>query len=359
MKSQEKNQWNITYSYKYDLASFCNLFSRSEDLISLHEEGYDEFKDAIEGRPDLVELAQDMQRGGFDPRIVLVSAFDLVEYQGYDIEELVTVLEDKQKSRRLFDHYVIEEELVTEDIWREGIEPLLPRLAEMAKHVHENGFLTYWKENCKPKLHERSSELGAEASEYHVISEINSLLGPRYHLPLDHVTLQLSHFSAPFGTKLRGQSFLTDARWDLDDIISIALHEMIHPPFSRDKIDELAKFLWEDDLIQEAYEKQPEGSSYNTPLRFLEEHLTEGAHVFLGEKLGVIDSPLEYFVKHDQGSHVVSVIIYDHLKKKDVDEHASFEETIHEMKEKRILYPGELRKEYRRIYDESGVEPVY
>jgi len=349
------NTWKVTYSYKYDLASFCNLFSKSENLIDLHREGYERFEDIIDARPDFIELAQQMLEGGFDPRVVLVSAFDLIEHDGHDVEKLSSIIDDEEKRKRFHDYYVIEEQLISEDVWK-NLESILPLLSKMAKYVHKNGFLSYWKERCKPKLDKRREELQEQVSKYDVLGEINKLLGRDHRLPSDKVTLYLSQFSAPFGTKLYDQSFLADARWGIEEIVPIALHELIHPPFSRSKIGCIAECLKDDDLFKEAYDGQSNETTYNTHLRFLEEHLTEGAHVYLAEKFGLIESPLEYFVKHDNGSHVVSVLVYDYLKNGGMRDVDSFEEAVDNMIEKCLLQSGNLYKEYRRIYDETGIE---
>jgi hypothetical protein len=351
-------RWNIMYSYKYDLASFCNLFTKSDLLIDLHREGYDAFKDKIDAKPEYVQLARQMQQGGFDPRLVLVSVFDLTDYEGLEIEKLCSILDDAEQRQRVHDHYVHTEQLVTEEMWQR-VAPIIPLLGQMAQYAHHSGFAAYWKENCVPRLDRKARELQAKTAEYDIISEINQLLGAKYRLPLDTVTLQLSQFTAPFGSKLRNQSFLADLRWDLADIVAVALHEMIHPPFARGNMEEIARYLWEDDLLQEAYQSQPGGTPYNTPLRFLEEHLTEGAHLYLGEKLGVVSSPLAYLAAHDSGSHVISVLVYDYLKKGARGQADSFEEAVYRMIEKGILHPGSLRREYCRIYQEAGIKAPF
>lgn len=353
------NQWHITYSYKYDLASFCNLFTGSEQFIQLHAAGYEAFKKVIDSKPDFVRLAKRMQQGGFDPRIVLVSAFDLTDYNGFDIDKLCAVLEDAPQKRRLRQFYVDEEQLITGEAWQDNVEAILPVLSQMTGYIHHAGFIDYWKECCAPYLEQRTEEILCRAGEYNIIGEINSLLGPAHRLPFETVTLKLSHFSAPFGTKLRNQSFLADARWRLEENVAVALHEMIHPPFAREKIEKLALYLWDDDLLQEAYNSQPASTSYNTPLRFLEEHLTEGSHLYLGEKMGVVKSPLEYLVKHDKGSHVVSALLYDYLKRGAMDRVNSLEEAVQEMVHEGILCPGSMRRHYNRVYGKAGIKPAF
>ncbi len=352
------NTWKVTYSYKYDLASFCNLFTGSKDLIDLHSEGYERFKDIIDSRQDLIQVAKQMWAGGFDPRIVLVSAFDLVDHDGFDVEKLCTILDEEEEKKRFHDYYVLEEQLISEGVWK-NLDSILPSLSEMAKYVHNNGFLSYWQKECEPELDKTKKELKEQVSRYDVVGEVNKLLGPDHQLLLDTSTLYLSQFSAPFGTKLHDQSFLADARWGVEEIVPVALHEMIHPPFSRDKIGEIAEFIKEDDLFKEAYEGQNSDTTYNTPLRFLEENLTEGAHVYIADRFGLMESPLEYFVKHDDGSHVVSVLVYDYLNKGGMRDVDSFERAIENMIEEGILRPDNLRNEYCRIYREVGIEGAF
>lgn len=351
--------WNLRYSYKYDLAGFCNLFTCSEQLIELHKEGYESFIDLIDSRPDLVELARGMQQAGFDPRVILVSVFDMVDHHGSDMDVLCSLMEQPEKRELLKRYYVEEEQLVTDEIWHSNVEPLLPMLSNMVRYVHENGFHGYWVEVCEPKLESRIEEFKVPASEYDIVGEINDLLGPKYHLPLDEVTLYISPFSAPFGTKLRSQSFLADARWEFENMVAIALHELMHPPFSRDRIKDIAEYLWEDDLLQEAFGAQPPNTTYNTPLRFLEENLTEGAHVHLAEEMGVLKEPLKYLAEHDHGSHVVSVLLYHRLKSGIMDQFDSLEEAVEHMVVDGTLVPGNLRNGYRDIYATAGVEAPF
>ncbi len=352
------NTWEVTYSYKYDLASFCNLFSKSEKLIDLHKEGYERFEEIIDARPDLIKLAKQMVESGFDPRVVLVSAFDLVDHEGSDVNKLCSIIDDEEKRKRFHDYYIVEEQLISEEVWK-SLDSLLPSLSEMAKYVHKNGLLSYWEKECEPKIDKRRKVLLEQVSEYDVVGEVNKLLGPDHKLGFDNVRLYLSYFSAPFGTKLNDQSFLADSRWGVEEIVPIALHELIHPPFSRSKIGDIAELLSEDGLFQEAYEGQPSDSTYNTHLRFLEEHLTEGAHVYLADKFGLIESPLEYFVTHDNGSHVVSVLVYDHLKNGGMSKADSFEEAVDNMIKEGVLQPGNLRENYIRIYEEAGIDGAF
>lgn len=99
---------------------------------------------------------------------------------------------------------------------------------------------------------------------------------------------------------------------------------------------------------------QPSTTTYNTPLRFLEENLVEAAHVYLANKLGALRDPLRYFVTHDNGTHVVSPIVFRYLVAR-ANNFASFEQAVQEMVDSGILAAGALRHEYLSIYQEAGL----
>lgn len=91
----------------------------------------------------------------------------------------------------------------------------------------------------------------------------------------------------------------------------------------------------------------------------MEKNLTEGAHVYLGEKMGVVASPLEYLAHHDGGSHIISVLVYDYLKKGVMSQVDSFEEAVSEKIKEGALRPGYLRSEYCRIYQRAGIKAPF
>lgn len=349
------SQWLIKPSYKYDLASFCNLFTKDDFIIKRHENGYSHFKEKINKRPDLIGLAKEVYSSGFNPAVVLISFFDYTDYEGYDIEEICLVMDDENLLAQAKKYFIDETKLLTEQIW-ETMKPTIPLFSDMAKYIHNSGFLSYWKESCLSEIQQRCEEFNKSASKYSVIDEVNNLLGKGYELSLDTLTLYLCKFAAPYGSRLKNQSFTSDIRWDLHDAVATALHEMIHPPFEREKIAEIAELLWKDEFMCKADEKQRD---YNTPLRFMEENIVEGAHVYLAEKMGVIENPLQYFIDHDRGSHVASVIIYNELKNGIRENVDSLEVAIFKMIDKNVLEPGKLWENYHNIYKKAGLEKLH
>lgn len=105
-------KWNITTAYKYDLASVCNLFTQADQIVALHRDAYQKFEEVILARPELVEVAKAMYAFGFDPRVVLISVFDLIDYMGSDIDALTAPLNNRAFLHRLKDYYVFGARLI-------------------------------------------------------------------------------------------------------------------------------------------------------------------------------------------------------------------------------------------------------
>ena len=344
--------WNVTTSYKYDLAGFCNLFTLADNILSLHREGYERFREMIEAREDFIQLGRQLHQTGFDPRVILVSIFDLVDEHPSCLQEIEGILHSPAFHQTLRDYYVLKTRLVTADVW-EGVAAITPLLIEMAAYADNCGFREFWHEKCLPDIAKKCVEFSQQTHLYPVVERINALVGHEFRLPQQDLTLYLSKFSAPFGTSLWHQSFLSDMRWDLKKTVPIALHELLHPPFSRREIELLADELWADEFFKKAFEAQPKYTTYNTPLRFLEENLVEAAHVFLAHDMGLIEDPLRYFKEHDAGSHVLSPLIFEQLRKGIGREVRSYRDAIFLMKSEGILRPGKIEACYIALYDPS------
>ncbi|MBN2557755.1 MAG: hypothetical protein JXB33_03255 [Clostridia bacterium] len=60
-------------------------------------------------------------------------------------------------------------------------------------------------------------------------------------------------------------------------------------------------------------------------------------------------------VGHDSGSHVVSAIIYDALKRGYRNKCGSVEEIVWKLMDEGPLKPGSIKKSYLKIYKEAGL----
>jgi len=344
-------EWRIRPSYKMDLACFCNLFFEDPHGLKKHREGYERFKDVIKSRDDLGAFVKESFNKGLMVGVYAASVLALIDYDGYDIDEICKIFED-EAMYNIIEASVIENNIPIE-LYKGLLLPILPKLGDLLRYVHDNGFKEYWLGECLPELQSRIKEFEISSEKYPVIKAVNDLLGFK-KVQDEYLDLYLCKFVAPYGIGLN-HGFISDASWNFEDTVSVAVHELIHAPFSRKRIAEMTDILFEDDFVQEAKAKLPPTSGYSLPAMFIEENFVEGTHIYLSEKLGVEKDPLTYLINHDFGSHVLSVILYDALKKGYREKEESIEKVVERLMEENILTPGNMRKRYQEIYEEAGL----
>jgi len=346
-------EWTIKPSYKLDLASFSNLFCQKEDVIEKHKEGYKRFKDVIEARQDLIAFAKNLLEQGIIIGVNTATILSLVDYDGYDIDEICRILDD-ETMLPILENYVKEQNLPYQIY--EMMKMALPVISDLLHYTHNNGFYEYWLENCLPVIQTKCIEYEEACHKYPIISKVNELLGFE-SIKKEYVTLYLCSFNAPHGVGLKN-AFISDIRWNFDDTVAVAVHELIHPPFSRENIKKITELLWEDDFIREAKDRLPV-YSYHLPEEFIEENFVEGTHIYLSEKLGVEKDPLKYLIEHDNASHVISVILYDALKKGYREQVNTIEEVVEKLVQDGSLKPGSIRTKYKQIYEEANMDNMH
>ena len=69
--------------------------------------------------------------------------------------------------------------------------------------------------------------------------------------------------------------------------------------------------------------------------------------VYKSETIGLCQNPIEFLLEHDNGSHVLSVVLYDTFKKKPKLNHESFEDYLLDVLNEIDI--STLKEEYDRI----------
>jgi hypothetical protein len=344
------SEWQIIPSYKLDLACFCNLLTGAEMVLEKHKDGYDAFREIIHARPDLQAFADTLLQQGLMVGTATASLLSLSDYNGEDIEDICRLFDD-DSNHPLIKNYLLEGGFQGDISY--VLQSVLPVMSGMLKYFHAHGFHDYWREVSLPAIQDKLTSFQEAAVRYPVVSRVNQLLGFD-SIKSPQVTLYLCSFNAPYGIGLKN-AFISDIRWCFDDTVSVAVHELIHPPFDRAIIKQMAEAIREDEFFQEAKGRLPPSSGYHLPEEFLEENLVEGAHLYLGEQLGVVKDPLRYLLSHDFGSHVISIILYDALKKGYRDEARTLQETVERLIREDVLAPGQIKHCYMAIYQQAGL----
>lgn len=344
------NEWHITPSYKLDLACFCNLLTKAEMVLERHKDGYNAFSDIIHARPDLLAFADNLLQQGLMAGTATASLLSLSDYNGEKIEDICHIFDDDSNHPLITNHLI--ENSFSGDI-PFVLQSILPMMSDMLKYFHKQGFHDYWRKVSLPAILDKLTSFQEAAVRYPVVSRVNQLLGCE-SVKSPRVTLYLCSFNAPYGIGLKN-AFISDIRWCFEDTVAVAVHELIHPPFDRTVIRQMTEVIREDAFFQEAKGLLPPSSGYHLPEEFLEENLVEGTHLYLSELLGVEKDPLRYLLNHDFGSHVISVILYDALKKGYRDETRTIQETVERLIREGALAPGQIKQHYLAIYQQAGL----
>jgi len=163
----------------------------------------------------------------------------------------------------------------------------------------------------------------------------------------ESITVYLCAFAAPHGIKICGPNYISDIAFSKDITLGIAVHEMFHPPYDARNLDPELERLGEDPLLQHAFKTKDPKYGYATMTGFIEENVVEAMAISICHKIGLEDDPLGYFEKHDDGSHMLSVVLFDAFSKHPKSIEQPFEDYFRDLLD--LLPVGSLDREYKAI----------
>lgn len=302
----------IKESYNLDILNFLNVITGVDFYTKHHTAAYLKFKDLMsdEGRKYAKALAE-KTKGMISPYLTLV----ISSVEGFENVVLAELLENQELLKSSFSKY----SYFNPDNWENKRDMLKPT-AHLIRELEANGFKDYWIKERLPLIKEKQTELDVFMKEYNIQKELEVLLGKG--IKDNSITLYLCSFASPHGIKLCNPSYISDVAYSKETTLRIAIHEMFHPPYNRDRLKKELEALAEDSLIKEAFENQNPQFGYSTIQGFIEENVVEAMELYVSEKAGLIKDPLAYLDKHDEGSHVFSVVLLKYLKEqpKPIDE---------------------------------------
>jgi hypothetical protein len=80
---------------------------------------------------------------------------------------------------------------------------------------------------------------------------------------------------------------------------------------------------------------------------FIEENIVEAMAIFICHKLGLEKEPFAYFAKHDGGTHMLSVVLFEYFSRYPKSSNQTFEEYFRDLF--KVLPVGSLDREYEAI----------
>lgn len=331
-------KFNVQYSYNLDLVNSINVLTGESLYLDWQKGIFELFGETLseESKNKLKKAVEINERPMLGPLLSLIMS----AIPNFERRSVVRMFSDVNFLRDNFKHYSYYEE---EDWERQA--SIIGLLLPVIQELETKGFHDYWKKERLPRIKKMQQQLRSFANSFNLGNEIETMLGTGQSF--ESLTVYLCTFVAPHGVKICGQRYITDVAFSKETSIGISVHEMFHPPYNAKNIAAELQKLGADPLLKHSFEKTDPKFGYSTMEGFIEENVVEAMAIFICHKLNLEKEPLTYFAKHDGGTHMFSVVLFDYLSRYPKPSNQTFEEYFRDLF--KILPVGSLDKEYETI----------
>ena len=333
-------KFNVRYSYNFDLVNAINVLT-GEPLYMEWQEGiFERFGETLseKSKKNIKDAVEINERPMIGPLLSLV----ISAVPNFERRSVVRMFSDSNLLQNYFKQY----SYYKAETWAKNL-TIFGLLLPVIKELETIGFRDYWKKERLPRIKQMQRQFHSFANKFNLDQEVGAMLGTGQ--ALESMTVYLCTFAAPHGIKVCGPRYITDVAYSKETSTSIAIHEMFHPPYnSKNLADELHR-LGADPLLQHSFEKNDPKFGYSTMEGFIEENVVEAMAIYICHKLGLEKDPLAYFAKHDGGTHMFSVILFEYLSRYPKSSNITFEEYFRELF--KVMPVGSLDREYEAILE--------
>lgn len=332
----------VQTSYNLDLLNLMNILTGEKFYTDHHKGIYERFGDNLssDSKGRIKESVKINRSAMLGPLLSLV----ISAVPNFEKRSLIQMLEDPtflESCMKMYQYY-------DEGLWSERA-PIFETLIPVIQEVEGNGFRSYWEEERLPVIHMKQRQLRTYARKFQLDEEIELMLGEG-QAP-ESITVYLCSFAAPHGIKICGPKYISDVAFSLETTLGIAVHEMFHPPYDARNLEVELTRLGNDPLLQHAFKTKDPKYGYPTMTGFIEENVVEAMAIFICHKIGLEEDPLGYFKKHDEGSHKLSVVLFDNFARHPKTKAQPFEDYFREILKQMPV--GSLDREYDAIVNKN------
>ncbi|WP_430422568.1 hypothetical protein [Phenylobacterium sp.] len=185
--------------------------------------------------------------------------------------------------------------------------------------LRDGGFVAFRQKLLAGRLEPRIATLTTYLARYDVVAEQERLLGrPLMSRTIDIV---LMWFSKPHGVRVQGQRFLSHVDYPDGNVVSIAAHEVLHPPIPMDGrvAKAVLNVLGRDELFARIVAEHDKSFGYNSLEGLLNEDICQALDQIVSERLGVAQPASKRWFLADGGMHVLAAGLYETLKAEGYD----------------------------------------
>jgi len=298
--------WQLKPSLKYDALCLLNALSGDPYYLKYYQKEYDHFHPLFTPTEQaaFVELRRVIKDKGHG----IVSATLSLYYSAVDDETL------PEMTRTAADGAAMMRALQATPYWIpaawRNYEEAAPALEVALRALDRVGFAAYWAQTAKPRIDARIAELSHDLPQYDFVPSVEKYLG--IPLPTHTVTTYVLAYSQPHDIRVTGLRFLTNVSYPFTIVLHSAIHESMHPPYSREDpaVRHAVEVLGSDPLILDKVAHHDRSAGYNTTVGYIEEDSVQALEEIVSEELGVGRFARGYWYAQDGGMHVLAPAIY-------------------------------------------------
>jgi hypothetical protein len=322
-----------------------NVLTGDDFYVHYHEDAYSHFGKLLsnDSQHRIGEAVDLLGRTMLGPQLSLVISA-VPNFERRSISRMFAKTDDLH---RYFKQHVYYDA----DRWNRHLEPLFSLLKSVVIELESNGFRDYWKSERYPLILGPQRELQAFIKKFQLDREIEFMLGQG--CSPEEIAVFVCTFAAPHGIKICGPRVISDASFRKETTLAVVIHEMFHPPYDLSHLQEAILALGEDPLLKRTFRTKDPKYGYPTMEGFIEENVVEAMALFICQRLGLVKDQMDYLAKHDEGSHVLSLVLLSYFDRYPKPPEQSFEEYFSNLL--KVLPIGSLSVEYEML-QKSGLK---
>jgi hypothetical protein len=331
-------KFHVRYSYNLDLLNLINVLTAEGFYVGRHKGIFEIFGETLSRQSkDCIREAVEINGSAMLGPLLCLIISAVPNFERRSVVRMFSDMDLLQDNFKRFGYYEAED-------WPKNAS-IFGSLLPVVRELEIKGFREYWQKERLPQIKRTQRQFRSFANRFHLDHEIEEMLG--LGQTLESITVYLCTFAAPHGIKVCGPQYITDVVFSKETSLGIAVHEMFHPPYNAKNLEKELQRLGDDPLLKHAFETKDPRFGYSTMEDFIEENVVEAMAIFICHKLGIEKDPLAYFAKHDGGSHMLSVVLFDYFKRYPKSKNQIFEEYFQELLQ--ILPIGSMDSKYNEI----------
>jgi hypothetical protein len=216
----------VTHSTNLDTLCFFDVLTGDEFYTSRHEDAYALWRLRLpDAQGQVARAAEAFGSTMLGPHLTLVISA-MPDFDELPLSRLLDDTDELEEWYRASSYYDVA-------VWPSTV-ALCNALLPVVGALEEAGFRRYWSEERLPLVEESARRLHEIDREVDLNGLIASMLGIA-EVDEELIRLYLCSFAAPHGIRISGRAYISDVRFSPETTLRIAIHEMFHPPFRRDK----------------------------------------------------------------------------------------------------------------------------